>query len=384
MGILKAFSSSVSGTFADQWRDIISVEPFDETEVIKLGVRMEQNNGRGSNIHASEGVITNGSKIYVPENTFAVIFDGSGIEGIITEPGSFEYHSGEKSILSKDGVWASIIDAIDTRFDFGGQPSAYKQILFMNLREIRNIKFGTSGPVLYHDLFYDTDLEIVAHGTYSIQIVKPATFIQNYLPPNSNYYNFADKESTQIIQAEVVQSLSKALNKLSKTYRTSDLPAFQDEIANSINEDKLNVGSWEERYGFRLSSIYIKNIQFSEDSRELVKQYSSNKMSVAAYDNVSKRSADIAFMQNLSKGIQENGLGDGAGVMLGMNMLQGVIPNSKISYDEQIETIKKLKELVDIGALTQDEFEIKKKEIMGLWGEANEQKGAWRWRNFTI
>lgn len=39
---------------------------------------------------------------------------------------------------------------------------------------------------------------------------------------------------------------------------------------------------------------------------------------------------------------------------------------AKMSVDEQIEAVKKLKELLDAGALTQDEFETKKKEIMGL------------------
>lgn len=37
-----------------------------------------------------------------------------------------------------------------------------------------------------------------------------------------------------------------------------------------------------------------------------------------------------------------------------------------ISYDEKIETLRKLKQLVDEGILTQDEFDIKKKEILEL------------------
>ena len=36
------------------------------------------------------------------------------------------------------------------------------------------------------------------------------------------------------------------------------------------------------------------------------------------------------------------------------------------SLDDQIELVKKLKELLDLGALTQEEFEKKKKEILGL------------------
>nr|WP_242049958.1 SHOCT domain-containing protein [Weissella confusa] len=34
--------------------------------------------------------------------------------------------------------------------------------------------------------------------------------------------------------------------------------------------------------------------------------------------------------------------------------------------DEQIETLKKLKELLDAGILTQEEFDKKKSEVMGI------------------
>ena len=40
--------------------------------------------------------------------------------------------------------------------------------------------------------------------------------------------------------------------------------------------------------------------------------------------------------------------------------------NVLISYDEKIEILRKLKQLVDDGILSQEEFEAKKKEILGL------------------
>lgn len=369
MGLIKAFSGALSGTLADQWRDIITVDSFNETIAIMPGIRIETNKGRGSNTNASEGVITNGSKIYVPENSLAVIFDSSGIEGIITEPGGFEYRNGEKSIFSHDGFCESIIHAINERFDFGGQPSSYKKILFMNLREIRNVKFGTHGPLLYHDKFYDTDLEIIAHGVLSIQIVKPATFIQNYLPPNCEFYDFSDRNAILQIQSEIAQSLMIALNSMSSSYRTSDLPAHANEICEALKLDDYNVGTWAERYGFELVSFSLMNIQYSPESKKLVGEYSSNKMNVSAYEGSSKEAADIAFQQGIAKGIKEHGLGDAGGVMLGMGMLPNIFNNAQqnnMSIDEQVEAVKKLKELLDIGILSQEEFESKKKEIMKL------------------
>lgn len=40
--------------------------------------------------------------------------------------------------------------------------------------------------------------------------------------------------------------------------------------------------------------------------------------------------------------------------------------NIEMSIDDQIESLKKLKELLDCGILTQEEFDIKKKQIMEI------------------
>ena len=73
MAIIKAFAGALGGTFADLWKDIITAGRFDEYVVVAPGVPRGTNNGRGSNEHGSEGVISNGSHIYVPENTAALL-----------------------------------------------------------------------------------------------------------------------------------------------------------------------------------------------------------------------------------------------------------------------------------------------------------------------
>lgn len=171
MALIRAFAGALSGTFADQWLDIITVGQFDEHAVLMPGIYQETNRDRGSNTKHSEAVISNGSRIYVPENTAAFIFDQSGIENIITESGGYEYRTGgTDSVFAGNGIGKSIFEQIGERFKYGGEPVANKRIAFVNLREIRGIKFGTPAPLMYHDRFYQTDLEIRARGMMSVQV----------------------------------------------------------------------------------------------------------------------------------------------------------------------------------------------------------------------
>ena len=374
MGTIQAFTGAIGGTFADQWKAIITASHFDEHTVVSPGILKQTNKGRGSNYNGSNGVISNGSKIYIPENTSAFIFSQSGIEEIITTPGGYEYQNGQKSIFNGDGITNSIFKQVKDRIGYGGHTSDQKQIAFVNLREIRGIKFGTKGPLVYNDLFYGTDLEIMAFGSFSLKIVDAEKFIKNYVPTNVNFYSFDNQKARAQVLSEFLQSFVYALNSLSIKYRISQLPSQANEIAARISDANSNVGTWKDRFGFEIVKVGIENIEFSPESRELVKQYSSNKMNLKAFEDISQRSSNIAAQQKIAQGIQDNGLGNGEGMILGMNMAQGLNPQNasqsesktEMSFDEQIEAVKKLKDLLDAGILSQDEFDSKKKEIMGL------------------
>lgn len=391
MGILQAIGGAVGGTFGDQWKDIITAEHFDEHMALVSGERRNTDNGRGSNGHGSDGVITSGSKIYVPENTAAFIFSQSGIENIISQPGGYEYHDGQESVFNGDSVGNSIFKQIGERIGYGGITSDYKQIAFVNLREIRDIKFGTHGPLMYNDLFYGTDLEIFAYGSFSIQIGDPVRFIRNFVPANVTYYSFDDQRARSQILAEFLQSFTVALNALPTQYRISQLPAQANDIAVKVANDGQNAGTWPARFGFNIVKIGIENIEFSDASRELVQKFSANKMDLKAYEDVSQHASNVAAQQKIAHGVEEHGFGDAGAMMFGAAFAQGVNPVTgaqtnaavaqqpmaaqqptstaaapSMSVGEQLDAVKKLKELLDAGILTQDEFESKKKQILGL------------------
>lgn len=380
MGILQAFTGAISGTFADQWKEIITAAPFSEATAVAPGILQYSNRSRGANTNGSLDVISNGSKILVPENTAAFIFSQAGVEDVITESGGYEFQSGLPSLFNGEGVTSSVVNQVVERVGYGGQPPAQHRIAFVNLREIRGIKFGTRGPLVYHDRFYGADLELQAFGTFSLQIVNPLVFVRNFLPPNTGYYSFDAPQARQQISSEFLQAFAAVVNSLSATHRISELPSQVGAIAETVAADGSALGAWIARFGLDVVRVGLESIELTPASREIVRSYSSTKMSVSAFEDVSPQASNIAAQQKIAEGIQASGLGDGAGLIFGMNLANGLDPRTggyaapvlppppppTPSLDEQIDAVKKLKELVDAGILSQEEFETKKRQVMGL------------------
>lgn len=211
-------------------------------------------------------------------------------------------------------------------------------------------------------------------NTFSIKVNDPVKLITNFVPANMNSYSIDNENVRSQLIAEFLQSFMVALNSLSGTYRISQIPSQAIAITQKVKSDLKNVGSWSDRFGFEIISVAIENIKFTNDSRELVHNYASTKMDMRAYEDISENTSNIRAQQKIAEGIKEKGLGNTAGMFMGMNIGQSINPfnarssskKQELSLDEQTEKLKKLKDLVDAGILTQEEFEIKKKQIMKL------------------
>ena len=261
-----------------------------------------------------------------------------------------------------------------------------KRVAFVNLRELRGIRFGTHGPLAYNDLYYGADLEIYAYGMMSVRVCDPTLAIRNFVPANCSSYSLDDPRARRQLTGEFLTSFVAAANALSSTYRVSQLPSQTMALGEKIREGSDNAGTWPTRFGLELVSVAIENIEFSEQSRELVRQFSKKRMGVRAYEDVSQRAADISAQQLIAQGVRDNGLGDGGAMVFGMNLAGSLDPRNasvagaasaaegaqskgeqdKPSIDSQVETLKKLKELLDAGILTQEEFDAKKRQVLGL------------------
>src|SRR6185436_13196135 len=134
MGLIQAVSGSIGGMLADQWKDFYTVPSgLPGTAAVFAAVPQGTNAGRGSNTKGSSNIITNGSKIVVPEGYGLLLFQDGAITGFASQPGGYIWQSNDvnsKSIFASDGAVSSLITQSWERFKFGGQPGSQQAAFF--------------------------------------------------------------------------------------------------------------------------------------------------------------------------------------------------------------------------------------------------------------
>ena len=385
MGFIKAFAGAIGGTFADQWKDyLVPMSGVPATAGIYPAVPQGTNAGRGSNTHGSNNIITNGSKIVVPEGMALITMQDGSITGLITEPGGFTFTSDDpnaKSIFSGDGIVSSLITQSWERFKYGGQPGAQQAAFYVNLKEIPNNRFGTQSEIYWDDAFFGTQVGAVTRGTYTLKIVDPILFIKNFVPANylsdGEVFDFADMDNDAGAQLfnEVVSSLAAAFsnytNDPSKGNRISKIQGDQIGFAQSLSQAVDDAYQWKTDRGLEIVKVAIQAIEYDDDTKELLKD-------VKKADALSGARGNSFMQQSVARGMQaagENGGGAGMAFMgMGMNAAGGVMGAVQQPVQQQpaqpaedpYEKLSKLKKMLDEGLITQEDYDEQKKKLLGV------------------
>ena len=383
MGFIKAFAGAIGGTFADQWKDfIVPMSGVPATAGVYPAVLQGTNAGRGANSKASSNIISNGSKIIVPEGTALITMQEGAITGCITEPGGFVFESDDpnaKSIFSGDGLVSSLITQSWERFKYGGQPGSQQTAFYVNLKEIPNNRFGTQAEIYWDDAYLNAQVGAVTRGTYTLKIIDPILFIKNFVPAtylsDGEVFDFADMDNDAGNQLfnEVVSSLSAAFsnytNDPSKGNRITKIQGDQIGFAKSLSQAVDEGYAWKTDRGLEIVKVAIQAIEYDEDTKKLLSD-------VKKADALSGARGNSFMQQAVARGFQaagENGSG-AAGMAfmgMGMNAVGGAMgglqqPVQQQPQEDPIEILKKYKDMLDAGLITQEDYDAQKKKILGV------------------
>ena len=212
MGIIKAIASAVGGGLADSWLEVLEADNMTDTTVLTSGVKVRKNDKRSANKRGTDDFISNGSIIHVGENQFMMLIDGGKVVDYTAEAGYYKVDLAATPSLFNGQLGASIGESF-SRVKFGGVPSAKQTVLFINLQEIKGIKFGTRAPINYFDAFYNSELFLRAHGTYSVKIVDPLKFYAEAIGKSSRRVEIDDINEQYL--NEFLEALQSAINRMS-------------------------------------------------------------------------------------------------------------------------------------------------------------------------
>ncbi len=272
MGFIQAIKGAVGGTLADQWQDFYGpMTGVSPTAAIFPGIPMGTNRGRGENYKGNANVISNGSKIIVPEGTALITVQEGAVTGIITEPGGYIYNNQDinsKSIFAGDGFIDSLVKSSWEKFKFGGIPAANQLVFYVNLKEIPNNKFGTQSEIYWDDAFFGTQVGALTRGTYSLRIIDPILFVKNFVPvkyltTGGDIFDFQDmdNDASEQLFNEVVSSLSAAFslytNDPGKGNRISRIQSDQIGFAQSLSSAVEEGYQWKSTRGLEIVKTAI-------------------------------------------------------------------------------------------------------------------------------
>lgn len=312
MGLIKAISSAVGGSLADQWLEVIEPNDMGDNTVFTSGVIVRKDDRRGSNKKGTVDTVSNGSIVHVYPNQFMMLVDGGKVVDYTAEEG---YYKVENSSLPSmfNGNFKDSLKESFQRVKFGGVTPTAQKVFYINLQEIKGIKFGSPNPLNYFDNFYNSELFLRTHGTYSIKVTDPLLFFAEAIPKNKDKVEIQDINEQYL--SEFLVALQSTMNQMSvEGIRISHVPSKGRELsqymATTLDEE------WKQMRGFEVQAVGISSISYDDESKELINMRNKGAM-------LGDPSVREGYVQgSVARGLEAAGSNEGGatGAFLGMGL----------------------------------------------------------------
>jgi membrane protease subunit (stomatin/prohibitin family) len=315
----------------------------------------------------------------VPEGYGLLLFQDGAVTGFASEPGGYEWRSDDlnsKSIFTGGGLVDSLIKQSWERFKFGGQPGSQQTAFFVSLKELPDNRFGTQSEIYWDDGFLNTQVGAVTRGSYTMKIIDPILFVKSFVPAKylqpGEVFDFTDMDNAAAGQLfnEVVGSLAPAFslytNDPGKGNRITKLQQDSIGFAKSLSDAVESAYQWKSDRGLAIVKTAIVSIEYDANTKELLK-------TVQRADALSGSRGNSNLQASVAQGMQAAGENTGAAGMMGIGMASGMMGGmgslqqaATPAADDPIAKLKIAKEMLDLGLITQADYDAVKAKALGL------------------
>ncbi len=287
-----------------------------------------------------------GSQLTVRESQEAVFFrDGKALD----------VFGAGRHILKTQNV--PIVGKWVTSFGYGENSPFRAEVVFVGKQLFPNLKWGTREPILFRDTEFNI-IRVRAFGSYSIQVSDTMLFVNKVVGTKGLYSTDSIED---YLKGIIVSKLNVVLGANLKT--VLDIAGTIDQLNLILRSELQNDFSG---LGLSIHDLYIQSISVPDEVQKIIDTKSGMGVlgNLDQYMKYKVANAIGDAANNPSYG--GDGMSTGAGLAMGMNMAQMInqsVSNSNNNNDP-MEKLKKLKELLDLGAITEDDFNNKKEEYL--------------------
>lgn len=288
--------------------------------------------------------IKQGAKLIVRESQIALFVKGGELADILG-PGTYTLSNGNLPILSK----------LES-FKYGFRSPIKADLYFISTKQFLSNKWGTPNPVMMKDPDFNM-VRVRAFGSFSFRISSGETFCKEVFGTLRKImtYDIVQFLSSYITESIVITLASTRISVLELAARYRELAAEALVKANELTAP----------LGVEICNITIQNISLPDEVERMIDEQSgigmaSNDMNAFLHYQTARAMRDAAK--------QEGGLaGLGAGVAFGKKMADTASSAPQLAEPQDVGSkLRELKLLLDEGILTQEEFDAKKRQILGL------------------
>ena len=266
--IAGTISDSINSEINDQYLEAFRTDSLGQNMLVKRAHRLNSN-GRNQ---GSSDIISAGSKVLVPEGTYALMIDNGQIVDTVTTPGLYTWENSSSGSVLSGGLKSVVGDAFD-RFRFAGEVTKSQKIYYVNALEIMNQTSKEFLNVMYPDPIYG-NLYFKFRIMFSFRIVDPAKFFKKTGKDTTVYDYMGSEYSPKMPFLEVQDHMEEALNLCA----TRDRIPFPKLLSNKSSlKDAVNEAvsrQWRENRGMVVESIAIVDLTLDEK----VEQFDSAKI----------------------------------------------------------------------------------------------------------
>ena len=337
MGLIKALTSGVGTTLGDQFKEYVTCPEIEKNVLIQRG---KVEHGKG-NKNPSEGVISNGSTIVVPQGMAMMIIDNGEIKEFTAESGTFTYETGSEPSIFTGSLGEGIKNTFKTigkRFTYGGMPAKDQRVYYVNLLTITGNKFGSPQPKKITDEKYGM-LEVTFFGEYAFKVTDPVVLVNTVIGANAKDTVTYDEVVGGQLKSKFVEEITKAISNVMRNKKVSfgDMGLYGTDISNEMNT--ILDDSFKEKYGLEITDVAIADINLTDNSMQRV-----NKIDDATI--FANKELQSGLMASASADAMKTAAGNSAGAMtgfMGMNMA-GTAGASVISAVNESKSTESQKE----------------------------------------